>query len=65
MFGPLVGAYAVVTLLLLAIAGLTAVREADAGRRRDAYRVLKLLTTTAGGGGITAAVLKLHESGLL
>jgi hypothetical protein len=38
----------------------------DSGRREMAYRVLKLvLGTGTSAGGVIAAAIKLHESGLL
>jgi hypothetical protein len=65
--GWLVGAYAVIMLLLIAVSGAIALFERkDALRREDAYRVLKLLVLAgAASGGILGLLVKLHELGLL
>jgi hypothetical protein len=60
--GWLVGAYAVITLLLIASAGRITLSAVDAERRKDAFKVLRLLVTAgAFSGGLIELLLRLHE----
>lgn len=66
MWAWLIGGYAVVVVVLVVYAAHVTLSCTDAGRRADAYKVLKLIWGTAtGAGGIVATAVKLHELGLL
>lgn len=58
--------YAVFLAVLIAYAVHIALSCPDAERRKDAYRVLRLIwATVTGGGGVIMIAIKLHEMGLL
>ena len=54
--------YALIFFALLASAGYIALWKADAGRRKDGYRVLRLVLAS---GGLAELALHLHAAGLL
>ncbi|MEU4607438.1 hypothetical protein AB0F43_31015 [Kribbella sp. NPDC023972] len=52
-------------LVLVGLATCVALFVGDSGRRSDAIRVLRILICSTGGSGIVAALLQLHDAGLL
>lgn len=61
----IIGAYAVLILLIIALAALVAIIP-EPDQRKDAYKVLRLaINSVAGAGGILALLIKLHELGIL
>jgi hypothetical protein len=65
VLGWLAWAYAVVELLLIAASGYAALAVRNTGRRRDAYKVLRLMLTAGAASGLAGLLVKLHELGLL
>jgi hypothetical protein len=64
--GFLTGAYVAVMIALITASGSRAVNDDDPDRRRDAYKVLRLLVGVgAAGGGLLGLLVRLHELGLL
>jgi hypothetical protein len=62
----LLGSYAVVLLVITGCAAYVALALPDAEHRKDGYRVLKLvLGLVTGISGLIAAVVRLHETGLI
>jgi hypothetical protein len=56
---------ACVLLGLVSLATCVALFVGDSDRRSDAIRVLRILICSTGGGGVVAALLQLHDAGLL
>ncbi len=66
MAGWIIGIYAVILLALMAVSGCIALCMSESDRRKDAYRVLRLLILSgAASGGLLSVLIKLHELGLL
>jgi hypothetical protein len=66
MWAWLIGGYAALTAGLVVYAAHVALSSKDKQHRADAYKVLKLIWTTAtGAAGVLATSLKLWEMGLL
>jgi hypothetical protein len=61
----LVGTYILVMLLVITFSASMALLNKDAARRKDAYKVLRLLVTTGAASGLISLLVKLHEIGLL
>ena len=61
----LVGVYVIVELLLIAASGYVALAMPDSSRRKDAYKVLRLLLSAGAIGGLAGMIIRLHELGLL
>jgi len=62
----LIGGYATLVAVWISCAVYVALFVRDKQRRADAYRVLKLIIGTATGtGGLVAALVRLHETGVL
>lgn len=59
------GACVLLGLVLVSLATCVALFVGDSGRRSDAIRVLRILICSTGGGGVAAALLQLHDAGLL
>ncbi len=61
-----VGGYAVLIAVLIAYSAFVAISCHDKLRRADAFKVLKLLSLSVTGvTGLTAAVIRLREAGIL
>jgi hypothetical protein len=61
-----IGIYAAIMLALIALSGCIALCMRESDRRKDAYRVLRLLILSgAASGGLLGVLIKLHELGLL
>lgn len=66
MWGWFLLGYAVFLAVLIGYAVHIALSDPDAERRRDAYRVLKLIWVTAtGSSGVVMLAIQLHTMGLL
>jgi hypothetical protein len=66
MWAWFVGGYTVLIAVLIAYSAFVAVSCHDKLRRADAFKVLKLLwLSVTGATGLTAAVVRLHEAGVL
>lgn len=62
----ILGCYAVLSLVIIWRAAVVAITVPDAERRRDAYKVLKLMMgALTGTGGLIALLVKLHDLGVL
>ncbi len=59
------GACVLLGLVLVSLATCVALFVGDSDRRSDAIRVLRILICSTGGGGVVAALLQLHDAGLL
>lgn len=61
----LVGSYITIMLVLITASGSMALNNDDPNRRKDAYKVLRLLVTTGAASGLIGLLVRLHELGLL
>lgn len=65
MTGWLTAIYALAELLLVICAAYTALATRSPGRRKDGYKVLRLLLSTGAGSGLIGILLKLHQLGVI
>jgi hypothetical protein len=64
--GWIIGIYAAIMLALMAVSGCIALFMNQSDRRRDAYRVFRLLIVSgAASGGLLSLLIRLHGLGLL
>lgn len=60
-----IGIYVALMLVLIAASGGIALCVHDSDRRKDAYKVLRLLLLSGATSGLLGVLIKLHELGVL